>query len=994
MFKIAQADTQTGRKVAAQILEKIRSEEPKHWPNGLTVDHFDGGLYLVTDKQASAPVGFVGWQERNEGLTKIGYYAIGILPEHRRNGYASDAVSTLLAKKASRVDQVRAMIVDGNTPSVRLADHLGVPRKMIKRAEDSARKIDPWLMGTGLGVTGVNHAMRPLHRILDVQKPMELRRGLEQFKLLGTSAVSSADFPYLYAQFGHDLLNQKLRSGGSVGSTAEGLRRAKRLALPVLNRLPDSLTEINWQAPVNWFDRFNGQPAKNKSFRLKDLQLGLQEQLRDRGVHRHYIEFARSPLAAYQQTLNEIGEGLGNRPLRDVKQNLAEAMVLPQAERNAFMNKLYAKEMASPGDFNPLMEYLEKHVDLPAQRTHGSVLDAFGRSELFKHLRDDVGVVSHVNDYIGSGKNMAFDSLGELRNKRHFLQLWTDPILTGTFRNAPARYGRLGNAALAIKGLGGAPFRWLGLGALGASLYPMARHQYHKQASAEGRNRVTASDVLAAATTLGSTGAAAAYGQQNRWRINPWARPDVLVVGGVSPTGPTANRPLDSFSTQTHSVADALRTNADARVKLRPAFRPESGGDSYADPYTSSRKKFYTPVDFARSLRRRGDLYDAVMQVGASPDDAYFKARKADHMLRYRALTDFGQGNLKQPEMWLGARNWMKLHDTEPGAYTRIFAPGASASDLLKFNQFTDQSSLAVNSIPVNRAFYSVPFQPKLSTDKVRATLSMGGGAGGFLLVPEAKRTAADGSIFYDADRRNLLDDIMESLKAKHGDNFTLDVLTGGANKVPEGKPGNRPLEKFLQEIEQRKARGDARFANLNLHGRVPQVADKGLSVADAYSKSHYLFQLPGSTTAELLSMPGENVGRVINLVPDEAPEWMPKHYGINDDFVRSQLPTARRLNIASSTRLQDLQKIMEEGLPAPLTGRTPLRADYTQAAQTVVNDIRRLKLNRLAKFGLIGLPGALGAGYMASRAGDLIRPDPADMSVWDKLKQRLKLNQ
>lgn len=132
MIKIARADTISSMQEAERIMEQIRREEPLHWPNGLSADHFDGGLYLVRDKQAATAVGFVGWQERREGMRKVGYYAIGILPEHRKQGLARDAVATMLAKKASQVDQVKAMIVEGNTPSVRLADGLGVPRKMVK----------------------------------------------------------------------------------------------------------------------------------------------------------------------------------------------------------------------------------------------------------------------------------------------------------------------------------------------------------------------------------------------------------------------------------------------------------------------------------------------------------------------------------------------------------------------------------------------------------------------------------------------------------------------------------------------------------------------------------------------------------------------------------------------------------------------------------------------------------------------------------------------
>ena len=69
---------------AKNILNDIYNENPKHWPNGLTAEHFDGGLYLIRKSASHEPVGFVGWQERYEGLDKVGYYSIGIKPELRR----------------------------------------------------------------------------------------------------------------------------------------------------------------------------------------------------------------------------------------------------------------------------------------------------------------------------------------------------------------------------------------------------------------------------------------------------------------------------------------------------------------------------------------------------------------------------------------------------------------------------------------------------------------------------------------------------------------------------------------------------------------------------------------------------------------------------------------------------------------------------------------------------------------------------------------------
>lgn len=136
MFKVS-AVTSSSLKEAHDILSRVYEENPKHWPNGLTPFHFDGGLYLVREKQSNTAVGFCGWQERLEKpdnktasliprRIKIGYYSIGILPEYRQNGFAKSALSKLIAMKSARVDQVRALVVSSNVPSIHLARSLGV----------------------------------------------------------------------------------------------------------------------------------------------------------------------------------------------------------------------------------------------------------------------------------------------------------------------------------------------------------------------------------------------------------------------------------------------------------------------------------------------------------------------------------------------------------------------------------------------------------------------------------------------------------------------------------------------------------------------------------------------------------------------------------------------------------------------------------------------------------------------------------------------------
>lgn len=124
------------RKQASGILTQILHEDPSYWPYGLSVDQFDGGLYLLSKKASNDYFGFVGWQERDEGHRKVGYYAIGVLPEFRRRGFAKAAVQELLSEKSAGVDEVRAMVMTHNNPSQQLAR--GIPGVHLTLCEKTA----------------------------------------------------------------------------------------------------------------------------------------------------------------------------------------------------------------------------------------------------------------------------------------------------------------------------------------------------------------------------------------------------------------------------------------------------------------------------------------------------------------------------------------------------------------------------------------------------------------------------------------------------------------------------------------------------------------------------------------------------------------------------------------------------------------------------------------------------------------------------------------
>lgn len=113
------------------IMDQIYQEDPTKWPYGLNIPGHDGGVYLIRKEASRTPVGFVGWQERNKGDKKVGYYSVGVLPEHRGSGYAKEAVAQVIREKSAGVDEVRAMIVHNNLASKSLAKSLDIPVESI-----------------------------------------------------------------------------------------------------------------------------------------------------------------------------------------------------------------------------------------------------------------------------------------------------------------------------------------------------------------------------------------------------------------------------------------------------------------------------------------------------------------------------------------------------------------------------------------------------------------------------------------------------------------------------------------------------------------------------------------------------------------------------------------------------------------------------------------------------------------------------------------------
>ena len=184
------------RKECEGIMKKIYDENPSYWPYGLDVDSHDGGLYMIREASTHKPVGFTGWQEREEGPDKIGYYSIGILPEYRHNGYAKQAIAKLISIKSATVDKVKALVMRNNIPSLALASSLNIP--VVK--EGSAKKANQLknllpMLGTGIGSAALMDALtygRDKNFQEYIDTPISTSRAVNALANVGFGALAGA----------------------------------------------------------------------------------------------------------------------------------------------------------------------------------------------------------------------------------------------------------------------------------------------------------------------------------------------------------------------------------------------------------------------------------------------------------------------------------------------------------------------------------------------------------------------------------------------------------------------------------------------------------------------------------------------------------------------------------------------------------------------------------------------------------------------------------
>ena len=522
---------------------------------------------------------------------------------------------------------------------------------------------------------------------------------------------------------------------------------------------------------------------------------------------------------------------------------------------------------------------------------------------------------------------------------------------------------------------------------------------------------------------------------------NPFGKKNVTVVGGIKEWDPRARAEatklildsnngvpvdpkklenakklfmLDSFTAQSQGAADALH-GAGVNVKFhRRALNEPWDTKILPGERVFNPDKFYkaTPLSF-------NDVKgtDAILQIGDSTDDYVFKRARRKGSKIYRLLSDYGDGNFKQPDFWLEGQNWMKVRD--PKQYDRLFVPGGDAKHLWDKLGKGRRSNVNVGLMPVSPIFEGMNFS-KSPGAQAKAMLTIGGGTGGSLLLQNNGANFNNRYNFVGKDR-TLFDDILEALRKKHGDNFKLDAYLGSAIGKPEnilrnGKiekgyiPSDVKLSKGLERLRdlldpnskryQRFARTEKgrnflaglakRYKGLNLISAVPQS-----DIGKAYSTSDYILTAPGSTTSEFASIKGQRHGGLIHLIPSQE-SWAPRHFLGNAKYTNIIMqPGAQHniVNITSKDRASKILKAIEEGGFKDWGRKAPrsVTESLLPMVKAIKRDIGLARLGRIGRLGLLAMPGVAAGTYLLNNyRNNKVEKEDKFKSIWSNIKRRL----
>lgn len=564
-------------------------------------------------------------------------------------------------------------------------------------------------------------------------------------------------------------------------------------------------------------------------------------------------------------------------------------------------------------------------------------------------------------------------------------------------------------------------------------------------------------------TSLAGTGAYLLKHRHLR-DFNPFAEKRIKVIGGVKDWDPALRAEatqvfkdvaagksvptekleaakkvfmLDSFSGQTLASADALN-RAGLKVdvikrSINSPYKTVADATKLIDPKDLSKKefkrllkdkglrdlKYFDLKDFYRTpdlspKQLRGA--DAILQLGDSTHDMTLaQARKRGAKL-YRMLTDYGDGNFKQPDYWLG-QNWMKVRD--PKIYDRLIVPGGAENGLWDQLGRGRSSNINVDRIGVSPIFGLEEFR-HTSGSRPKAMFTLGGGANGWVIGnPNVKEINKYNFI---GKERTLFDDMLSALRAKHGNKATLDAYLGSVVQKKQfildpatGKlkvgyapsdlrlsvkmrrlmdsmdPNSRLYKRLSQTSKGKRVLKYIanRYKGLNLIGQVPQS-----DIAKAYATSDYIFALPGSTAAEFAAIKGQKHGNMIHLIPSEA-DWSTRHFRGNAKFTnRIMQPNAKKniVDLLSKNRASDLTKAVREGGFKDWGRKAiPQGDNLAPMAKAIKRDIILKRLGRVGKLGLLATP-AVGAGaYLYKKHTDKKAPPKSRMQeIWNLITDKV----